>query len=163
MALNSFLSIISSGLAANLPAAPEYPGMCLYYETDTGVVDLWTGSAWVVLAETGLQAAITASTTQTLVAATQLIGAYSKISVCANAGDAVKLPPLPRLGQQIIVTNAGAAAASVFPGESTTKIDAGSTGAAVTLTNVKSAIFECTDATAGARVWTSIGMATRSA
>jgi hypothetical protein len=114
MATNSWLSMLVAGLAANLPATPEQPGLSLYYETDTGVVDLWTGSAWVVLVTLPLAAyagGVTASATHTLVGATPVSGGYVNIATCAGAGDCVSLPksrvwarrcscptPAPRLG-----------------------------------------------------------------
>lgn len=169
MSNNLWLSGVVQDTAANRPAVPDFPGLQVYYETDTGVVSVYTGTVggWVVLNSgapaSGLQAAVTAGTTQTLVGATQLIGGYAKLGTVANSGDAVKLPPTPRLGQSILVTNAGANPAAVFPGESTSQIDAVTAGSSATLTNVKSALFTCTVATAGAVKWTSIGMATRSA
>jgi hypothetical protein len=105
--------------------------------------------------------AVTASTTQTIAGATQLTGTYNNVTVVANASDAVGLPPLKYVGQQVLVTNAGANPAKVFPasGDTTKTIDGGTAGASVTLTNVKSALFTATTLTN----WQSIGMATRSA
>lgn len=163
MASNAYLSLFTSGLAVNRPTTPELPGLSTYYETDTGVVNLWTGAAWVVLTTLPLPtfaAGVTASTTHTLVGATPVSGGYVNISVCASAADSVSLPASPRVGQEVFVSNAGAAAAAVYPGEAATKIDGGSAGASVTLTNAKSALFTYTGATLG---WQSVGMATRSA
>lgn len=170
MAFNSFLGLLVEGLAANRPTTPESPSpgspyIVHYFETDTGVLSAYSPAlgAWNVVATLPLPASaggVTASTTHTLVGATKVTGGYVNISVCANAGDCISLPPAPRVGQEVLVSNAGAAAAAVFPGESTTKIDGGSAGASVTLTNVKSALFTYTGPTTG---WQSIGMATRSA
>ena len=44
--------IIGIGLAAARPAAPTPPAdtLALWYSTDTTELDLWDGSAWVVVA-----------------------------------------------------------------------------------------------------------------
>lgn len=162
MAYNSFLSLISTGLAANRPTTPEFPSQCFYYETDTFVTNLWTGSAWTVF-EVGYNPAmtgLTASVTQTLAGALQLTGGYANVATVGTANDAVKLPPSPRVGQTITVTNsAGANAMKVFPGESTSTIDGGSAGASVTISAAKSASFTCIAAGA----WQSIGSGARAA
>ena len=88
--------------------------------------------------------AITASTTQTVAGATLLTGAINVISVVANAGDAVKLPPLAintGFAQVVRVINNGASAASVFAYETTTAIDTHATNVAATLTNLHRADF----------------------
>lgn len=159
MASNAYLSLLTGGLSANRPAAPELPSDAVYYATDTGVLSFWTGSAWVVIDTVNVQTGVTASTTHTLVGATQLQFGTSVITVCANAADAVKLPPSPQVGQEILVINNGAAAGAVYPGESTSTIDGGSAGASVTLTNAKSAAFICTAAGA----WVSAGQGGHSA
>lgn len=84
---------------------------------------------------------ITASTTQTLVGALLLTTPMNIITKVGTAGDTVKLPAATALGQQVWVFNQGASACSVFPFEVTTSIDAGTTAAAVTLTNAKNAVF----------------------
>lgn len=169
MAFNSYLGLFLEGTAATRPTTPESPSPgspfpVRYFETDTGVLSLYspTLGAWVVEQTLPLasNANVTASTTHTLVGATKVTGGYVNIGVCAGAGDAVSLPPSPRVGQEVFISNAGAAAAAVFPGESTTKIDGGSAGASVTLTNVKSALFTFVGGTLG---WQSVGFATRSA
>lgn len=95
-----------------------------------------------------VQAGITASTTQTLAAGTQMTGMFVTISTCTNDNDAVKLRQASALtiGQSQWVWNNGAKIASVFPGEATTKIDGGGAGAAVALTNAKNAVFVQVDA-----------------
>jgi hypothetical protein len=87
--------------------------------------------------------AITASTTQTLAGAVALTAANNVISTVATAGNAVKLPlaGVANIGQVILVMNNGASACAVFPGETSTAIDSGSTAASVTLTNGHSANF----------------------
>jgi hypothetical protein len=88
--------------------------------------------------------AITASTTQTLAGAVPLTTAINNITVCATAGNAVKLPPVEiNTGycQVCTVFNNGASAASIFPYETSTAIDSHGTAAAATLTNGHSANF----------------------
>lgn len=85
--------------------------------------------------------AITAATTQTLAGAYVLRARVSRISVCANAGDAVALPSmLP--GSWRVVANDGAQNATVFAAASQT-IDgvAGATG--VTLSAARRSLFYC--------------------
>ena len=86
---------------------------------------------------------ITAGTTQTIAGATQLYTGYNFLTVCANTGDAVKLPAVYATpGQAVHLFNQGTKNASVFPYESTvTKIDGGTAGAAVTLTAGANATF----------------------
>lgn len=159
MAQNAYLSLITNGTAAARLPAPELPSAQFYYATDTGVLSFWTGTAWVVIYTAGVTIGLTASVTQTLVAATQLALGNNVIAVCATIGNAVKLPPSPAPGQECLVINNGAAAASIFPGESTTTIDGAGAGAAATLTQAKSALFLCTAAGA----WVSSGQGGHSA
>lgn len=159
MASNAYLSLVTSGLAAQRLPTPELPSSLFYYATDTGVLSFWNGSAWLIIATVGITTGLTASATQTLVAATQLVLGTNVVTVCATIGNAVKLPQSPSPNQECLVLNNGAAAASVFPGESTSTIDGGSAGAAVTLTQAKSALFVCT--VAGA--WVSCGQGGHSA
>ncbi len=86
--------------------------------------------------------ALTASTTQTRVGGLALTNRINRLTTVANAGDAVTLPALAA-GQRVIVINAGAHAASVFPNGSSDAIDGGTAGAAVTLTNPNRAEFIC--------------------
>lgn len=159
MSQNAYLSLVTSGLAAARPPAPELPSALFYYATDSGVLSFWTGTAWVVIYTAGVATGITASVTQTLAAATPLTLGNSVIAVCATIGNAVKLPPSPAVGQECLVINNGAAAASVFPGESTSTIDGAGAGAAATLTQAKSALFLC----AAAGTWISSGQGGHSA
>lgn len=104
--------------------------------------------------------ALTAGTTHTLAGATVLPSQTNIISVCATSADAVALPlaSAAQLGNKIIVQNNGVAAAAVWP-QAADKIDGGSAGAAVTLTNGKAAMFICN----AAGNWVSLGFPTRSA
>lgn len=119
--LTNSSTIIGGSLSGNILASPSITG----------------------LATVSVQDAITASTTQTLAGATKLTGAVCNITTVATAGDAVGLAPASAstIGQQQHLFNNGASAASVFPGEAGTKVDGGSAGAAVTLTNAKNAQF----------------------
>lgn len=165
---SSYLAIVKQGTLASRETTPVYGGgllPCVYYATDTGAFYVWnpTTAAWVLhgAVQAVVNTAITASTTQTRAGATQMTGTYNNITVCANAGDAVGLPPITAIGQQCVVTNAGAAAAAVFPDNGTpgasTTIDGGSAAASKTLTNVKSALFTATTLTN----WQTIGSAAR--
>lgn len=78
---------------------------------------------------------ITASTTQSLAGAVQLNAGLNNITVCATAGNAVKVPSVNTLnfGQVCTVFNNGASAAAVYPFETATAIDTHGTGASATL------------------------------
>lgn len=80
-----------------------------------------------------------------------LTGNFNRISVCANNGDSVKLPPSSP-GEEIVVINDGAATAQVY-GFGTDTIDGVATATGVTVSNAKRAIFWCV--TAGK--WQSLG------
>jgi hypothetical protein len=85
---------------------------------------------------------ITASTTQTLAGAVPLTSAFNVISTVATAANAVKLAPVSvNIGQVQTVMNNGASACAIYPFETATAIDGGSTAASVTLTNGHSANF----------------------
>lgn len=168
---NSYLSLISHGLAANrpnpvTPVDPYLPSDLHYYATDTGVLSHWNGSAWLVIGTFGVQGTVAApvipSTTHTIAGAVQL-AAGTVIIASANAGDAVKLLANAQVGQEHLVYNTGAAAAGVYPGAAADSIDAGSAGAAATLTNAKYALFVCLSNVAGVCVWKSFGGAGPSA
>jgi len=90
---------------------------------------------------------ITASVTQTLAGAVALTTPVNVITKVGTAGDAVKLVAAGTSGTYQVVINQGASACAVFPFEAGTKIDGGSAGASVTLTNAKNATFYNTDAT----------------
>lgn len=92
----------------------------------------------------GVTTGLTAGTTHSLAGATALPSQINTIATCANAGDAVALPSAnaAQVGNAIVVVNNGAAVAAVWP-QATDKIDGGTTGAAVNLTNAKRAFFFC--------------------
>lgn len=168
MAFNSYRSLITEGLAANRPATPEITDLRqFFYATDTGALSMWSpkNAAWALLQSNGaiVDTAVTAATVQTRAAATQLTGTYNNLTVVANSGDAVGLPPITAIGQQVWVTNAGANPAKVFPDNGTpgasTTIDGGAAAASVTVTNAKSALFTATTLTN----WQTIGSAARAA
>jgi hypothetical protein len=162
---NLWLSVAISGLLINRPTAPDVPSgmVAFYFATDNNALYAYLGSAWVDISALGgvTNTGVIASTTQTRAGATQLTGTYNNVTTVANASDAVGLPPITFIGQQVTVTNAGANAMLVFPtsaaaGASTT-IDGGSAGASKTCTNAKSALFTATTLTN----WQSIGSAAR--
>ena len=74
---------------------------------------------------------ITASTTQTLAGATQLTTEINRVTICATAGNAVKLPASAP-GLDIIVINATSKPIQVFGYSSSDIINGGSAGASVT-------------------------------
>lgn len=161
-----WLDLNMQGLAADRPNIPTPPPgvTSTYYATDTGDISAFVNGAWYLIATTGTGISsfasdnITASTTQTLPGATQLTSEYNRISVCANAGDSVKLPPAT-VGAAIWVFNDGVAAAKVFPGVAGDLIDAVGAGGSVTVTNAKGALFACR----AAGKWTSFGIASHAA
>jgi hypothetical protein len=91
---------------------------------------------------------ITASTTQTLAGAVAINTGIAVVTKVGTAGDAVKLPlVLATPGNEVWIFNQGASAMAIFPGETLTSIDAGTTAASVTLTNAKNAVFIQTSGT----------------
>lgn len=78
-----------------------------------------------------LTTGVTAGTTQTQAGAAALSYGMNRITVCANAGDGVRLPAAS-LGAEVVVTNTGAAAAKLWPATGD-KIEGGTTNAGVTL------------------------------
>jgi len=89
--------------------------------------------------------AITAGTTHTLAGAVPLTAQINVIAVCATIADAVALPSAGAgmIGDSFIVFNNGAAAAAVWP-QAADKIDGGTAGTAVVLTQAKRCIYYCT-------------------
>lgn len=86
--------------------------------------------------------ALTASTTQTRAGGTALTKAWNVVATVANAGDAVTLPALSP-GQGVVVFNAGANSAKVFPNGASDAIDGGSAGASVNLASTKRCLYLC--------------------
>jgi hypothetical protein len=94
------------------------------------------------LLDNSITNSITASTTQTLAGAVAINTGIAIVTKVGTAGDAVKLPPVGSgVGTQCWIFNNGASAMSVFPFETLTTIDGGTTAAAVTMTNAKNAVF----------------------
>ena len=103
---------------------------------DTGVV--------VATDDDKIQQGVTASTTQSLAAGTKITGDVVIVTKCATDYDALTLPTVSTVsgsGHRLTVLNTAAKKATVYPGESGTKIDAGSAGAAVTITGGSQATF----------------------
>lgn len=162
---NGYLSLITHGLKANTPAPvtpvdPYLPSDLHYYQTDTGVLLHWNGTAWLCIGSYGTQGTIAApiipSLTHTVAGATKMT-AGTVIAASANAGDALGLPANAYVGQEQLVYNNGAAAAAVYPGTTTDQIDAASAGTSVTVTNAKYALFVCVANVAGVCNWVSFG------
>lgn len=102
----------------------------------------WDGTAWHPLDKT--TDTITASTTQTQVGSTALSGSYSRITVCANASDAVGLPKAVQ-GRSHTLQNAGAQVAGVWPKITGDAIDGGAADAvdANTLPVGSTRVYHC--------------------
>ena len=100
---------------------------------------------WVDAARRVVFTPVGASTTQTQGAATQMRYGMNRITTCANANDAVKLPAA-RAGAECIVFNRGAQTAQVFPA-SGDKIEGGAADASTTLAASKNAWFGSVDGT----------------
>jgi len=101
-----------------------------------------TNLSYTGLLDNSITNSITASTTQTLAGAVAINTGIAVVTKVGTAGDAVKLPPVGSgVGTQVWIFNNGASAMSVFPAETTTTIDGGTTAAAVTMTNSKNAVF----------------------
>ncbi len=87
---------------------------------------------------------ITASATQTLAGGTKITTNFALVTKVATDFDALTLPVVSTVSgaaQSVFVMNTAAKKATVFPGEAGTKIDAGSAGAAVTITGASQAMF----------------------
>jgi hypothetical protein len=101
-----------------------------------------TNLSYTGLLHNSITNSITASTTQTLAGAVAINTGIAIVTKVGTAGDAVKLPPVAATGgNEVWIFNNGASAMSVFPAETSTTIDGGTTAAAVTMTNSKNAVF----------------------
>lgn len=183
MGNNLLLSLIMVGTFAQRPTAPDLAyattfgsggveGQAnsntgvFFFATDRNALYVYTAAnGWrdVSALAGNVQTGLTASTTQTRAGALQMTGSYNNVTTVANSGDAVGLPDISYIGQQVMVTNAGANPMGVFPTSAAnganTSIDGGTAGAKVTVTNAKSALFTATTLTN----WQSIGSAARAA
>lgn len=97
------------------------------------------GSAFFDLASTAN--AITAYATGGQANAVLLSATFNRITVCATAGDSVKLPAA-KAGSRVVVFNKGAASCNVFPGTGDI-VNALSANAAYALAATKGAMFVC--------------------
>lgn len=86
--------------------------------------------------------ALTASATSVQATATDLPATFNRITTCATAGDSVKLPAAAA-GAMVVVTNAGAESADVFP-QTGEAINAGAANAAVAVASGATTMFVCT-------------------
>lgn len=118
-----------------------------------------TLSNWFNQPLTSTEDEITATAGGTQAAAYQLTAAKSRITVCANAGDSVKLPNSQTggpngsslVGFELVIINDGAANLDVYPSSATVNsiqdnIDAVGINTAVVITTPKRAIFFYTSA-----------------
>lgn len=93
----------------------------------------------------GVATALTALAGGGASSATQLSAGINVIGTCATSGDSAKLPLVGAIGSGIVVRNGGAAPCSVYPPTGGT-INGGSTDAAFSVTNAKTAQFFCASA-----------------
>lgn len=112
---------------------------------DEKILLVWETSLWIHLLPYGVTTALTASTTQTQGAATQLAFGFNQITVCANANDALRLPFAAK-NVTVEVVNRGAQTAQIFPA-SADKINGAAADASTTLASGKVARFRCIDTT----------------
>lgn len=104
-------------------------------------------SSWFNSPQTSTEDKITATAGGTMAAAYKLTAAKSRVTVCANAGDSVALPPSSQwVGGEMVVINDGAANLDVYPGNATDNIDGAGVNTAVVITTPKRAVFYCTSA-----------------
>lgn len=85
--------------------------------------------------------------------AAQTLEAYNVIATCATSGDSVILPAGMPFGTEVMVLNSGAAPAHVFPPTGGTVNGGTVTTGDFAVTNAKSAIFKCVDATGAGLTW----------
>jgi hypothetical protein len=96
------------------------------------------------LAMESVAGGIVAGSTHTLAGATPLGSQTNIVATVAVSGDGVALPAATAaiVGTAIVAFNQGASPAAVWP-QAADKIDGGSAGAAVTLTNAKRCAYYC--------------------
>lgn len=101
-------------------------------------------SSWFNFPQVSVEDKITATAGGTQALAYKLTAIINRVSVCANAGDSVSLPPTSQwVGGSIVVINDGAANLDVYPGNATDNIDAAGVNTAAVITTPKRSIFYC--------------------
>lgn len=124
-----------------------------WFPTGFRLIDGSKLNSWFNVPQSSTEDSITAATVQTQAGAYQLSALISRVSVCANAGDCVKLGKSSKfVGSVVTVINDGAQNLTVFSFDLAT-IDgtAGATG--VTVGNGKRTDFYCV----ADGVWSSAG------
>ena len=88
---------------------------------------------------------ITATAGGTQALAYKLTAIINRVSVCANAGDSVALPPSNQWvgGSIVVISNDGAANLDVYPGNATDQIDTAAVNTAAVITTPKRSVFYC--------------------
>lgn len=115
-----------------------------WFPTGFRLINGQTLSNWFNNPQTSVEDKITAKAGGTQAAAYKLTADISRVSVCANAGDSVSLPPTSQwVGGKKVVINDGAANLNVYPGNATDQIDTAAVNTAAVITTPKRAIFYC--------------------
>lgn len=146
-ASNLWLGIARVGLAAARLPIPDVDSQnfALFYATDTGVLSLYNGSAWVTIGGAAMASiarnANVAATGTNLATAAQLAAGFTVVTG-ADATVGVKLPATPVAGTVVVVKNVDVANAvlKVWPDAAATINAIGSNGA-ISLAAKVSAIF----------------------
>ena len=103
-----------------------------------------TLSNWFNNPQTSTEDKITAHAGGTMAAAYKLTADISRVSVAANAGDSVSLPPSNTwVGGKKVIINDGASNIDVYPGNATDQIDSSGINTPVVITTPKRAVFYC--------------------
>ena len=97
----------------------------------------------VLLDDSSVANAVTAGTTQTIAGGTAITKRITRVTTVANAGDAVTLPRAYAGDRRTVMNKGGGNSLNVFPGVSTDKVNALSTGAAYALASTKVVEFIC--------------------
>ncbi len=101
-------------------------------------------NTWLQLLTVGTDDGETAATTQTRAAGTAVKYTATRFSTVANSGDAATLGGAGAVvpaGAIFLVANKGANPMAIFPPGANDKIDGGTAGASVTLTNARIGVF----------------------
>lgn len=147
VAKNGYLGIAVLGLAAKRPTLPDVDpsNTSFFYATDTGVLSVWNGTAWVTLGTAGVASVQRnpnlAATGTNLATAAQLLPGFTVVTA-ADGAVGVALPATPVAGTVVEVKNVDAANAvlKVWPDAAATINAIGSNGA-ISLAAKVSAIF----------------------
>jgi hypothetical protein len=147
MANSGWVQAVRKGLAASKPTTPDVPESTFvyYYETDTGILQMWNGSAWVEVVRLGTGASATVAAAGSTQADAAPIAAGLTQVTAANGTKGVVLPtPVP--GMICYVKNTVASILKVYP-PGTGVINALSASAAISMAASTAAAFIAFDTT----------------